>query len=344
MEAAIVILNYNGVNHLNEYLPGIHKHLSSKYPVYVIDNASDDTSVEWLRMNHPWVHLIQNEDNLGFAKGYNKGLQQVKAPFYVLLNSDIRVKEDFVTPLLHYLNSHPTVAVVQPKILDDKKTKHFEYAGAAGGFLDCWGFPFCRGRIFDCLEQDRGQYDQPMRCFWASGAAMAVKSSVFWQAKGFDERFFAHMEEIDLCWRIQNLGHEIHAYPLTKVWHLGGGTLPYGSQRKLFLNYRNNLWMILKNAQNPRKILLVRLLMDGLALIHFLLKGNIQASKAIFKAYLAFYNTWGIVCEERKKSIPASKEIHSPLRLPILNTSIVWLFYLKRKKTFTSLPSEYTNR
>jgi GT2 family glycosyltransferase len=343
MEAAIVILNYNGVNHLNEYLPGIQKHLSSKYPVFVIDNASNDSSVEWLRMNHPWVQLIQNEDNLGFAKGYNKGLEQVNAPFFVLLNSDIRVEDDFVTPLLGYLGAHPKVAVVQPKILDDKNPWRFEYAGAAGGFLDCLGFPFCRGRIFEYLESDHGQYDQPTRCFWASGAAMAIRSSVFWEAKGFDERFFAHMEEIDLCWRIQNLGHEIHAYPLAKVWHLGGGTLPYGSQRKLFLNYRNNLWMILKNAKNPRKILIARFLMDGLALIHFLFKGNPLAAKAIFKAYLEFYNNWGVAYKERKKERSGSKENHSPSELPILNTSIVWLFYLRRKKTFTSLLSYYKN-
>jgi GT2 family glycosyltransferase len=337
MEAAIVILNYNGKNHLEKYLPGVIKHLAHKYSIYIVDNASTDESVQWINKNAPFVSVINNQQNYGFAKGYNIGLQTIKAQYYVLLNSDIRVEEDFVSPLIQYAEGNHKIAVVQPKILDDKNPSLFEYAGAAGGFIDSLGFPFCRGRIFQHLEKDFGQYDDPMQCFWASGAAMLIKSSVFKKVHGFDERFFAHMEEIDMCWRIQNEGYEIHIYPKAKVFHLGGGTLQYGSQRKIFLNYRNNLWMILKNSPYPIKILFIRKIMDFLAIVQFLTKGNIRGAKAILTAYWAFYKNFNTVYKERKRGQKVSTPLIDNSILWMVRKSIVTQYFLLGRKKYSDM-------
>ncbi len=287
---AIVILNWNGQKWLQKFLPSVVQH-SAGADIFVIDNASSDLSVAFLKEYFPAVKLIQNSENYGFAGGYNEGLKKVKADIYCLLNSDIEVTENWLGPVLELFAKDRNIAAIQPKILDYNRRNYFEYAGAAGGLIDNLGYPYCRGRKFEIIETDSGQYDDETEIFWASGCCLFVRSAAFWAVKGFDERFFAHQEEIDLCWRLQNEGHSIFYTGRSKVYHVGGGTLNKQSPQKTFLNIRNNLTMLLKNLPVEQLfwVLPVRMLLDGLAAFYFLLKQGPAHFWAVLRAHFSFY-------------------------------------------------------
>ncbi|MFY0483059.1 glycosyltransferase family 2 protein [Flavobacterium sp. PLA-1-15] len=290
MNIAVVILNWNGVHLLEKFLPSVISY-SPGATVYVADNASTDTSVEFVKANFPSVKIVINKENYGFAKGYNEALKHIDADVYALVNSDIEVTENWLLPIIEKFNNEPNTAVIQPKILDYKNKEYFEYAGAGGGFLDRFGFPFCRGRIFDTIEKDNGQYDDDTEIFWASGACFFIRKEVFWELNGFDDDFFAHQEEIDLCWRIFNAGHTIKYCHASKVYHVGGATLQEGSPMKTFLNFRNSLAMMVKNlpASSLFPILFLRLSQDGIAGIQFILQGKWMHCYMILKSHFYFY-------------------------------------------------------
>jgi len=288
---AIVILNFNGEKHLSNFLPSVLKHSNPENEIWVIDNCSTDNSIDYLKQKFPSVKIIQNTKNGGFAKGYNDGLKKIKSDFYILINSDIEATPNWDNPLIELLKNNSNIAACQPKIKSYKNRSKFEHAGAAGGFIDKYAYAFCRGRIFADVEEDLGQYDDTIEIFWATGAAMAIKASLFHKLGGFDEDFFAHMEEIDLCWRLKNNGYSIFYTSKSTVYHLGGGTLDYQSPKKVFLNFRNNLFMILKNVPSNRvyKLLMLRLLLDGLAGIKFFSNSGFAHLKAIINAHFSFY-------------------------------------------------------
>jgi len=327
---AIVILNYNGKKHLETYLPSVVE-CSDGHDVLVIDNGSLDDSINYISLKFPTVQLIQLKENVGFAQGYNDGLERIEGNYehYLLLNSDVEVSPGYLSPLLSRI-AESTIAVVQPKILSYVNKTRFEHAGASGGFLDKRGFPFCRGRIFDECETDHGQYDEAMPVFWASGACLLVKSALFHEVDGFDGRFFAHMEEIDLCWRLQHQGHQIWVEPSSKVYHLGGGTLSYESNTKVFLNFRNNLCMLAKNETGfwPGKIF-IRMLWDGLAAVQFLLKGKPSLLYQVLKAHLAFYMALPRLISQRtnKKNTTLGR----------YKGNIVIDYFLKKKNKYSDL-------
>ena len=246
-KTAVVILNWNGVEMLTRFLPQVIDYSRDDAVVYVADNASTDNSLEVLRKHFPEVHLVVLDKNWGFAEGYNRALEQIEAEYYVLLNSDVEVSHHWLTPMIEFMDNHPDVAACQPKLLSEKSRDSFEYAGASGGFIDCYGYPFCRGRMFDTVETDNGQYDYATEILWATGACMVVRASDFKEAGGFDARFFAHSEEIDLCWRMSLMGKKIYCIPDSFVYHIGGATLPKNNPMKTYLNFRNNLTMLYKN-------------------------------------------------------------------------------------------------
>lgn len=287
---AVAILNWNGKSWLEKFLPSVVE-FSRDAAIYVIDNFSTDDSVEFLRTHFPSVQIIKNDTNYGFAEGYNKGLRQIDHEFYCLLNSDVEVTADWTEPILELFEKDPSIAAIQPKILAYDRKNYFEFAGAAGGLIDNIGYPYCRGRLFDDLEEDHGQYDDESEIFWASGCCFFIRSKDFWDQKGFDERFFAHQEEIDLCWRLINSGRKIFYTWKSKVYHVGGGTLNKQSPRKTFLNIRNNLSMVLKNAPFPRLagIILLRLYLDGIAGLYFGIKLGFPHFVAVLKAHFSFY-------------------------------------------------------
>jgi len=287
---AVAILNWNGKKHLETYLPSVIEH-SIDAQIYVIDNASTDDSVAYLKENFPAINLIYNQRNSGFAGGYNEGLRSIKEEFYVLLNSDVEVCPDWLKPVIGMMQDDPSISIAQPKILSYREKHKFEYAGAAGGYIDYLGYPFCRGRIFQEMEEDRGQYDDIQEVFWATGACMFVRSKVFWELGGFDERYFAHMEEIDLCWRAKNLGHKVYYCGHSTVYHLGGGTINNTNPRKTYLNFRNSLITLKKNDRSGFSSLkiLYRLILDGLAFLKLLLDNGPKHAIAILKAHLSFY-------------------------------------------------------
>jgi GT2 family glycosyltransferase len=296
---SVVILNWNGKAFLEQFLPAVVAH-SGDAKIIVADNDSTDNSVVFLQENYPSIELIINKENGGFAKGYNNALKQVDNELYVLLNSDIEVTPNWLSPLAEVMQDK-TVAGCQPKILSFHNKRLFEYAGASGGFLDKNYYPFCRGRIFDHLEKDNGQYDDNTEIFWATGACLMIRSDVFHKAGGFDEDFFAHMEEIDLCWRIKKLNFKIMACPSSTVYHVGGGTLPYNSPKKSYLNFRNSLTMITKNHQGillPK--LTYRLILDGIAAVKFLSKGEFKHVGAVFKAHMHYYGNMKSTLKKRK--------------------------------------------
>lgn len=328
MKIAVVVLNWNGKHLLERFMPSVVKH-SEAASIYVIDNASSDDSVTYLTSHFPSVQVIKNPQNGGYAKGYNSGLAKISADVYCLLNSDVEVTENWLLPIINIFKN-PEIGAVQPKILDYKNKKTFEYAGAAGGFIDKYGFPFCRGRIFDTIEEDYGQYDNQTDIFWASGACFFVRSDVFHNLGGFDEDFFAHQEEIDLCWRIHHLGKRIVFCPESTVYHLGGATLPTDSPKKTFLNFRNGLYMLLKNLSKKHlyKTLFVRMMLDGIAGIRFLMQGKIRFTWAIFTAHMAFYRNFLTFKRKRKKHTFTS--YHA-------TKSIVWLYFIKKKKFFSDI-------
>lgn len=288
---AVIILNWNGVKLLKEYLPSVVKYTNPALArVVVVDNASSDASAEVVRQEFPQVELICFDANYGFAGGYNRAIEQIEEDIVVLLNSDVEVTEGWLEPLAEVLEHHAEVAAVQPKIKSWKNKSEFEYAGACGGFIDRWGFPFCRGRILNVVEKDSGQYDDEAEVFWCSGAALCIRREVYLEAGGLDERFFAHMEEIDLCWRIRNSGKSLKVCPESVVYHLGGGSLPMNHPHKLFLNYRNNLLMLYKNLASAewKRMSWRRKWLDFTAMLVFLLKGETENVKSVIKAYKEF--------------------------------------------------------
>jgi GT2 family glycosyltransferase len=290
MKIAVVILNWNGAKLLEQFLPSVIQY-SPEAVIYIADNASTDDSIAIVKTKFPSVQIIKNKSNLGFAGGYNEGLKEVEADIYALVNSDIEVTEHWLQPILKTFINEPKTGIIQPKILDFKDKEYFEYAGAAGGFIDKYGYPFCRGRIFETIEKDNGQYDDDCEIFWASGACFFIRSEVYNTLNGFDADFFAHQEEIDLCWRAFNKGYQIKYNSKSVVYHVGGATLQQGNPRKTFLNFRNSLLMLVKNLPKSSlySTLFVRMLLDGLAGIQFLIKGKFSHFLAILKAHYSFY-------------------------------------------------------
>lgn len=332
-EVAIVILNWNGKNYLEKFLPSVISY-TSEARIIVADNASTDDSIDFLKQNYPHIEIIQNKSNGGFAKGYNDALQHVESPYYLLLNSDIEVTEGWLEPLMEMMED-PKVAGVQPKVRSFHKRDELEHAGAAGGFIDNNYFPFCRGRIFETIEKDNGQYDYPLEVFWATGACLLIRSEDFHSAGGFDEEFFAHMEEIDLCWRLKLKGKKFMVEPRSVVYHVGGGTLPYTSPRKTYLNFRNSLFMIIKNHKGwlfPK--LFIRLSIDGVGGARFLLKGEFKQLGAVFNAHMSMYGQLGKMLKKRRK---IQSEINNPNLAGLFKGNILWNHYIKRVKYFSDL-------
>lgn len=294
LKTAIAILNWNGKKLLEEFLPSVVKH-STQADIYLIDNASTDDSLHFVENNFPQVKLIKNSTNLGYAGGYNLGvkkiLEQSDYDFFCFLNSDVEVTENWLNPIENLFKNDKEIAVVQPKVLDYKNRGHFEYAGAAGGFIDNFGYPFCRGRVFWTLEKDEGQYDDNIQTFWASGACLFIRKEDFLEVNGFDEKFFAHMEEIDLCWRLNNLGKKVFYCGQSTIFHLGGGTLKTNSPKKTYLNFRNNLGMLAKNlpASLSFPIIFTRLCLDGITGIVFFFYEGFSHCWAIVRSHFGFY-------------------------------------------------------
>lgn len=330
----MVILNWNGRSFLERFLPGIISRLEAGQRVVVADNASTDDSLTLMQERFPDVQVIQLDSNHGFAKGYNLALQQVEADYYVILNSDVEVTDNWITPVIRFMESDPLTAACQPKLLSWSNKDQFEYAGAAGGWLDKYGYPFARGRVFDICETDKGQYDTTGRIFWASGAALFIRAKVFHEMGGFDPYFFAHMEEIDLCWRIQLAGYHIFSFPASVVYHVGGGTLPRGNSRKTYLNFRNNRIMLSKNLPFLRKlwVMPVRLMLDMVSALKGLLGGDGGYFLAIVRAQFAFLNWW---CFHRRESL-FPKRRGGPLS-GYLNKNMAWQHFAKKKKYFTEI-------
>ncbi|MDF2930758.1 MAG: glycosyltransferase family 2 protein [Chryseobacterium sp.] len=287
---AIIILNWNGKNWLQKFLPSVISY-SQNAEVYVIDNFSTDNSVNFLQAQFPTVKIVRNDKNYGFAGGYNEGLKSVDAEFYCLLNSDVEVTNNWIDPILNLFKTYPQIAAIQPKILSFTHKNYFEFAGAGGGLIDNLGYPYCRGRVFDDVDEDKGQYDDETEIFWASGCCLFIRSKDFWEQNGFDERFFAHQEEIDLCWRLKNSGKKIYYTGKSKVYHVGGGTLNKQSPQKTFLNIRNNLSMMLKNLPFPNLIwvLFSRMILDGAAAFYFAYKNGFSHLWAVLRGHFGFY-------------------------------------------------------
>ena len=335
---AIVILNWNGVDMMRRYLTDVVNYsIVDNAVVYVADNASTDDSVEMLRSEYPQVKVILLEKNWGFAEGYNKALSQIEAEYYVLLNSDVKVTHHWLQPVVEFMDAHSDVAACQPKLLSIIDTDSFEYAGACGGFIDLYGYPFCRGRVFNTIERDKGQYDTAMPILWATGACMMIRSSDYWNAGGFDGRFFAHNEEIDLCWRLRLLGRKVYCIPDSAVFHLGGGTLPKSNPMKTYLNFRNNLTMLYKNLPDRelRKVMRMRFWLDWLAALQMLVLGrSIGDFKAVIKARMAF-KAWKNDFRHDRETIQSTAKVDAvPERICI---SILWQYYIKRNKTFRQI-------
>ena len=336
-ETAVIILNWNGIDWLKQFIPILIKNTESKdADLIVADNASSDQSVEYLKTNQPEIQLIILDKNYGFAEGYNKAIEQISHPFSILLNSDVEVSKAWVLPLIAQLKEKRNTVACQPKILDFKDKTKFEYAGASGGFIDYLGYPFCRGRLFNSLETDHGQYDKPISVFWATGACLAIKTDVYKEVGGLDSNFFAHMEEIDLCWRLKSRGYDIFVVPTSKVYHVGGGTLSKISPKKTYLNFRNNLLILYKNLPDSKlnKILFYRLMLDGVAGVEMLLTGKANHMFAIIKAHIHFYKMKSSYRAKRSDNLKACKKTNIP---EILSKSIVLEHFLKRRKFYSDL-------
>jgi GT2 family glycosyltransferase len=335
---AIVILNWNGASMMRRYLPSVLQHSRSEAVVYVADNASTDDSVDMLRTEFPDCRIIQLEKNWGFAEGYNKALAEVEAEYYVLLNSDVEVTSHWLTPLVEFMDGHPEVAVCQPKLLAVADRDSFEYAGACGGLLDRYGYPFCRGRIFSTVEKDQGQYDSRQEILWATGAALLIRAADYKAVGGLDGRFFAHNEEIDMCWRLRIRGRGVWCVPESRVYHVGGGTLPKSNPMKTFLNFRNNLTMLYKCLPDKdlAHVMRVRRWLDYVAALEMLLlQRNVGDFKAVLRARRAF-GKWKHDFDKDRHDIQASrKDGNKPLRSPF---SILWQYYAKGKHAYSELP------
>jgi GT2 family glycosyltransferase len=333
-KVSIVILNWNGRKHLEHFLPSVLSTRYVNYEVIVADNGSSDDSITFLEKNYPSIRLIRFATNLGFARGYNEALKQVETDYYILLNSDVEVEAGWLDPMVRLLESDQHIAACQPKIRSYANKKMFEYAGAAGGWLDKYGYPFAKGRVFDVSEEDKGQYDQSEPIFWASGAALFIRPAVFHAAKGFDEYFFAHQEEIDLCWRIQLAGHKIYSCPAAVVYHVGGGTLPRGNSLKTYLNFRNNRIMLSKNMPLSKKIWVMpaRNFLDGISAWKGLLTGDGGYFIAILRAQFAFMKWW--LFYQKKSVFPATKK---GTLSGYLQKNMVWQHFAKKKRYFTEI-------
>ena len=329
MEIAVVILNWNGLKLLEQFLPSVIQY-SPQASIYVADNASTDNSISFVKDNFPTVKIIINKMNFGFAQGYNEALKHIDSEIYALVNSDVEVTENWLKPIIETFENEPKTAIIQPKILDFKRKKYFEYAGAAGGFIDKYGYPFCRGRIFDTLEKDNGQYDDNCKIFWASGACFFIRSSVFKNLNGFDPDFFAHQEEIDLCWRANNKSYVIKYNSQSVVYHLGGATLQKVNSKKTELNFRNSLLMLTKNL--PKKqlfsVIFIRLVLDGIAAIQFFFQGKFKHMGAVLKAHLSFYSLFYL--HLTKRGGYQSEKYYK-------TKSIVYLYFINKIKLFSTI-------
>ena len=338
-KTAIVILNWNGLSFLKMFLAIVLEYSRDEDTVvYVADNGSTDGSPEWVAENFNEVKLIVLDKNHGFAGGYNLALNQIDARYYVLLNSDIEVTRNWLLPLVTFMDNNPDVASCQPKVLSYNNRDQFEHAGAAGCFIDKYGYPFCRGRILNIVEKDSGQYDSALNVFWSSGACMIVRSDAWKRCGGFDVDFFAHMEEIDLCWRFHKAGYRVCVLPESVIYHIGGGTLPYSSPLKTYLNFRNSLFLLYKNLPDNKlnTVLFRRRILDGLAAVYFLMKGSFRSVNAVWKAHMDYYKAKDKLKEKRKSVKMLEVNLTNET---ILNKSIVFEFYVKGNKTYRSLIS-----
>ncbi len=340
---AVVILSWNGKEYLREFLPSVLRSDYKNLEIIVADNASNDKSIEFLQKHFPSVRIIQNKENLGFAAGYNAALKEVEADYYVLLNQDVAVDPAWIEPVVEAMEHHPEIAAAQPKIRSYERPEYFEYAGAAGGMMDRLAFTFCRGRIFDEVEHDKGQYDDPAEVFWASGAAFFVRAEIWHRFGGLDADLFAHMEEIDFCWRVKNAGYSVMAVPQGVVYHLGGGSLPMGHPRKTYLNFRNNLIIILKN-ETPGRVAqryFFRLVVDGIAVLRSLATGQIADARAIGRAHLHMHRHFGKYLKSRKKAQRQTEanRIGPRNECGRYRGLIIYDYFIKKKKYFSQLAS-----
>ncbi|MBO7601874.1 MAG: glycosyltransferase family 2 protein [Bacteroidaceae bacterium] len=335
-KVAIVILSWNGSQMLRSFLPSVLEYTEEEATVYVADNGSEDDTLEVLATSFPSVKVISLDKNYGFAEGYNRALQEVEAEYVVLLNSDVEVKDRWLTPLVVFMDAHPEVAACQPKIKSWREPKSFEYAGAAGGFLDCYGYPFCRGRIFNSVEEDHGQYDTPMKVFWATGACLFIRLQDYREAGGLDARFFAHMEEIDLCWRLNARGREVWCIPESTVYHVGAATLKRENPRKTFLNFRNNLLMLYKNLPDNElhRVMHGRTFFDYLAVLSLVLKGQFSNARAVFHARKAYHRLRPDFFISRNLNMLA--RVEHPAQT-CWKKCLLLAYYVKRKHTFAKL-------
>ena len=335
-KAAVVILNYNGILHLERFLPSVYNSVYPNLELVLGDNSSTDSSVAFVKDAFPRVRIIQNDKNYGYAEGYNQVLKQVDADYFILLNSDVEVTPDWIGPVIRLMEQDDSIAAAQPKLKSWAYRGQFEYAGAAGGFIDRYGYPFCRGRVFDTLETDTGQYNDFIEVFWASGAAKFIKKK-FWELSGgFDSNFFAHMEEVDLCWRLKNQGYKIMYCPQSVVYHVGGGTLEAGSPRKTYLNFRNSLAMLQKNLP-PRKaasIIFTRFWLDFAALLRFVAAGKFKHARAINRAHMDFFRNFS---KNRKAASKVNPKFNTA---GIYKGSVVWDYFVRGKKTFGEIISK----
>ncbi|MDR5590855.1 glycosyltransferase family 2 protein [Christiangramia sp. SM2212] len=330
MKIAVVILNWNGKELLKQFLPSVIQH-SKEAKIYVADNDSSDGSLKFLETEFPEVTIIDNKVNAGYAGGYNLALKNVPEDIHILLNSDVEVTENWLKPIAETFSKEPETAAIQPKILDYKKKDHFEYAGAAGGYIDKYGYPFCRGRIFQELEEDHGQYNEDEYIFWASGACLAIRKNAFAEVGGLDEDFFAHQEEIDLCWRLLNKGYKIKYVSASRVFHVGGATLEHLNPKKTYFNFRNGLFLLLKNVE-PAKlfyILFIRMILDGIAAFKFIFDGKFNHFFAILKAHASFYRHFGRMRKKRPKEFIFRKYY--------LISSVVYAHFIQKKNKFSEL-------
>ena len=334
---AIVILNWNGCEMMRRFLPSVVRHSADCAEVIVADNGSTDDSCAMLRREFPEVGLITLPENYGFAEGYNRALRGLKAEFYLLLNSDVEVENGWLEPLLEYMDAHPETAACQPILRSQRQPESFEYAGAAGGMVDCYGYPYCRGRVFDTVEQDHGQYDDIVPLLWATGAALMVRRADWEAAGGLDGRFFAHMEEIDFCWRLRTRGRGVVCVPQSRAYHVGGASLAQGNPRKTFLNFRNNLLMLYKNLPEAdlRKVMRVRRVLDYVAALQFLVKGDAANARAVMRARREFRRLRADFLPQRQENLRCMTEPHPE---GLSRFCLLYQYYAKRRKTFAQLP------
>lgn len=336
MKVVVVILNWNGKYLLEKFLPEVIRYSMPDTEVYVVDNASADDSINLLKAKFPEVKIIINQGNYGYAKGYNEGLKHIPADYFVLLNSDVQVTPNWIKPVINLMESDKQIVACQPKLLNYNVRDEFEYAGGAGGFIDKWGYPFCRGRMFDSFEKDNGQYNNSREIFWASGACLFIRSKEFFEAGGLDADFFAHMEEIDLCWRLRNRGYKIYYCSESTIYHVGAGTLAKASTRKTFYNFRNNLLMITKNHAPGFLFIKIflRQVLDGIGGIKFLIKGQYGHCFAIVRAHFSFYEMLSQTMRKRRR---VQQNIKRYATSGVYNGSVVWQYFAMGKKKYSDL-------